>query len=121
MCSPTLLLRACTLTLTAEPGSRWIPPPSTRHLYTAFFILTCPTPPAQVPAATAPVPKESVVLGEVSPVLKVKEADEQTPEQVSGRTRARPSPVSPLASSVGYGSVLLHPSLSTSILALTHM
>jgi len=59
-------------------------PPAT---YTAFLILTCPTPPAQVPPATAPVPKESVVFGEVSPVLKVKEADEQTPEQVSGRTR----------------------------------
>ena len=36
MCSPTLLLRACTLTLATEPGSPWIPPPSTRHLHRIF-------------------------------------------------------------------------------------
>ena len=29
------------------------------------------------------------MLGEVSPVLKGKEADEQTPERVSGRTHVR--------------------------------
>ena len=70
------------------------PPPSTLHLY-AIFIVTCAT---QFPPATAPVPEETVVVGGVSPVLKVKQVDEQAPEQVSGRTRAGLSPVSPLAS-----------------------